>query len=43
MIDEAVEACKFVEGMPFDEFVKDSKTARAVIRSIEVIGEADIF
>ncbi len=40
MIDEAVEACKFVEGIAFEEFVKDNKTVRAVIRSIEVIGEA---
>jgi uncharacterized protein with HEPN domain len=40
IIDEAVEACTFVEGLAFDEFVKDGKTARAVIRSIEVIGEA---
>jgi uncharacterized protein with HEPN domain len=40
IIDEAVEACNFVDGITFDEFVEDGKTVRAVIRSIEVIGEA---
>ncbi len=25
IIDEAVEACNFVEGLAFDEFVKDGK------------------
>lgn len=30
----------FVEGMSFEEFVKDRKTKNAVLRSIEVIGEA---
>ena len=40
ILDEANEACKYVEGISFDEFVEDGKTVRAVIRSIEVIGEA---
>ncbi len=40
IIDEAGEACKYVEGISFDEFVEDGKTVRAVMRSIEVIGEA---
>ncbi|MDO9580893.1 MAG: DUF86 domain-containing protein [Bacteroidales bacterium] len=40
IIDEADEACKYAEGISLDEFVKDGKTVRAVIRSIEVIGEA---
>jgi uncharacterized protein with HEPN domain len=30
----------FVEGMSFEEFIKDRKTKNAVMRSIEVIGEA---
>ncbi|MCD4804971.1 MAG: DUF86 domain-containing protein [Desulfobacterales bacterium] len=29
-----------MEGISFDEFVEDGKTVRAVIRSIEIIGEA---
>ncbi len=40
ILDEANEARKYVEGISFDEFVEDGKTVRAVIRSIEVIGEA---
>lgn len=40
ILDEAGEACKYVEGISLDEFVKDGKTVRAVIRSLEVIGEA---
>ena len=31
---------EFVEGMDFEEFVTDRKTINAVIRSLEVIGEA---
>jgi len=40
ILDEAGEAFKYTEGISFDEFVEDGKTVRAVIRSIEVIGEA---
>ena len=40
ILDEAGEACKYTEGISFDGFVEDGKTVRAVIRSIEVIGEA---
>ncbi len=36
-IDE-VEA--FIDDLTYDEFVKDKKTLNAVVRSIEVIGEA---
>jgi uncharacterized protein with HEPN domain len=36
-IDESHE---FVGGMTFDDFTKDRKTVNAVIRSLEVIGEA---
>lgn len=31
---------EFIEGMGFEEFVNDRKTTNAVIRSLEVIGEA---
>ncbi len=31
---------EFTRGMDFDEFVEDDKTASAVIRKLEVIGEA---
>jgi uncharacterized protein with HEPN domain len=34
------DAMQYVQGMTFDQFAKDSKTIKAVIRSIEVIGEA---
>jgi uncharacterized protein with HEPN domain len=30
----------FVEGMSFEEFIKDDKTVSAVIRKFEIIGEA---
>ncbi len=30
----------FVEGMTFDDFIKDDKTSSAVIRKFEIIGEA---
>ena len=36
-IDEVIE---FVEGLDFGGFVKDRKTVNAVIRSLEVMGEA---
>ena len=31
---------KFVQGMNFDDLVKDDKTSSAVVRKFEVIGEA---
>jgi uncharacterized protein with HEPN domain len=31
---------QFVEGMKFEQFVKDDKTVSAVIRKFEIIGEA---
>ena len=30
----------FIRGMSYEEFVKDTKTVYAVIRAIEIIGEA---
>ena len=40
IIAEAEEACAFAENMSFNEFMGDRKTAKAIIRSVEVIGEA---
>ena len=37
---EIQEASSFAEGISFEEFVEDRKTVKAIIRSIEVIGEA---
>ena len=31
---------KFIEGIEFNDFVNDKKTINAVVRSLEVIGEA---
>ncbi len=33
-------AMNFIEGMKYDEFIKDTKTLYAVVRSLEIIGEA---
>jgi uncharacterized protein with HEPN domain len=33
---------RFVEGMTFEEFQQDDKTASAVIRKFEIIGEARV-
>ena len=38
--DSANKIEKFVEGFSFEEFQKDEKTIYAVIRAIEIIGEA---
>ena len=40
ILDSIVEVKEFVEGMRFEDFTKDKKTINAVIRSLEVIGEA---
>ena len=40
ILDEADEVTKYTDVISFEEFVNDGKTIRAVIRSIEVIGEA---
>ena len=34
------DAMSFVEGMDYDDFAKDKRTIYAVIRALEVIGEA---
>ena len=40
MLDNSEKAFDFVKGMEFDKFVEDEKTVYAVLRAIEVIGEA---
>ena len=43
-LKDIVKACEyiqnFVEGMTFEEFLRDEKTSSAVIRKFEIIGEA---
>jgi uncharacterized protein with HEPN domain len=38
--DSVNEVATFIEGLAYEDFLKDKKTINAVIRSIEVIGEA---
>jgi uncharacterized protein with HEPN domain len=40
MLDNAERAIKLVQGMDYDDFVDEEKTVYAVVRAIEVIGEA---
>lgn len=40
MLEAMAKARQFVEGMSFQQFSTDDKTVYAVIRAIEVIGEA---
>ena len=40
MLDNAEKALDFVSGMDYDEFFEDEKTSYAVIRALEIIGEA---
>jgi uncharacterized protein with HEPN domain len=40
VIDATNSGMKFIEGMEYDDFIKDEKTVFAVIRAIEIIGEA---
>jgi len=40
MLESAEKALHFVSGMGYDEFTRDEKTIYAVIRAIEVMGEA---
>ncbi len=43
-LKDILEACKhiqeFTEGMDFEIFLRDEKTSSAVVRKIEIIGEA---
>ena len=40
IFEAMVAAQAFVEGMNFDAFIADDKTASAVVRKLEIIGEA---
>jgi uncharacterized protein with HEPN domain len=40
ILDSINDIEKFIGGMSFDEFTDDRKTLNAVVRSIEIIGEA---
>jgi len=40
VVEAMDDAMRFVEGMEYDDFVKDKKTAYAVTRAVEIIGEA---
>ncbi|MEK6777665.1 MAG: DUF86 domain-containing protein [bacterium] len=40
ILDSITDMDEFVQGMTFETFHKDKKTVNAVIRSIEIIGEA---
>lgn len=40
ILDSMEKIENFVHGMDFDEFVNDDKTSSAVIRKLEIIGEA---
>ncbi len=40
ILDAIAKVKEFIEGMTFDQFAKDDKTIFAVIRALEIIGEA---
>ncbi len=40
MLENANRAMQFIEGMNYETFSKDEKTIYAVIRAVEIIGEA---
>jgi uncharacterized protein with HEPN domain len=40
MLENAQRAIQFTEGMDYNSFSKDEKTVYAVIRAVEIIGEA---
>jgi uncharacterized protein with HEPN domain len=40
IVDATEKIEQFISGMTYDQFAKDSKTAYAVIRALEMIGEA---
>ena len=40
IVDAIAKCMNFVEGMSFEEFAKDDKTIFAVLRALEVVGEA---
>lgn len=40
ILDSINDVGNFIEGMGFEEFIKDKKTVYSVVRAIEIIGEA---
>jgi uncharacterized protein with HEPN domain len=40
ILDSIIETKEFIKGMEFEDFVEDKKTINAIVRSLEVIGEA---
>ncbi len=40
ILDSIDKVERFIAGMTFEQFIKDDKTAFAVIRALEIIGEA---
>ena len=40
ILDAVEKAGQFVQGMTYEQFVQDDKTAFAIIRALEIIGEA---
>jgi uncharacterized protein with HEPN domain len=40
ILDAISKIATFIEGMTFDQFAKDDKTTYAVVRALEIIGEA---
>jgi len=40
VVEAMDDAMRFVEGIEYDDFVKDRKTVYAVTRAVEIIGEA---
>ncbi len=40
ILESIADIREFIEGMQFENFANDKKTVKAVIRSLEVIGEA---
>jgi len=43
ILDSIEKLQSFVEGFDFEEFSKDTKTIYAVLRALEIIGEATKF
>ena len=40
IIEATGNALKFIEGMEYEDFQKDAKTVYAVVRALEIVGEA---
>jgi len=40
IVDSMNKAVKFIEGMSYEQFIQDDKTVFAVVRALEIIGEA---